>query len=166
MSGFHACCISMPILGKRFHSAVHRDIIIEITLGGSNSTENVLKCKHYNRGMLVMKTIYEAFVRPRLEVFEQWMTDNGNSKVFIDFMESAQLCNINERRITSLHCNILPNWWLLSTPQQHTTYANLVPCLWSSKLIGISLTVGLNKWIYTELVHKYIIWQFQYDSLD
>ena len=62
MGPFHACCVYLAVLGKRFGSAGLRKIIVEADLTGPGSFEAALRGKHYNQALRVMKTVYEALV--------------------------------------------------------------------------------------------------------
>ena len=48
MHPFHAFCIYLAVLGKRFGSARLREIIVEADLIGPGSVEAVLRRKNYN----------------------------------------------------------------------------------------------------------------------
>ena len=79
MGGFHACAIFLAVNGKRFASAGLRDLINKAGLAGSDSTEIILKGKHYNRGVRIVKYVYEALQRIKLEMFEKWLQDQGKA---------------------------------------------------------------------------------------
>ena len=53
MGGFHASCIFLAVIGKRFGSAGIRDLIVEAGLTGPDSVERILMGKHYNRGIRI-----------------------------------------------------------------------------------------------------------------
>ena len=59
MDPFHAFCIYLAVLGKRFVSAGLREIIVEADLIGPGSVEAVLRRKNYNWALHV----YEALMR-------------------------------------------------------------------------------------------------------
>ena len=88
MGGFHACGIFLVVIGKRFASAGLHDLIIEAGLAGLDSTEIILKGKHYNRGVRIAKYVYEALQRINLEMFEKWLQDQGKAHLLLDFLES------------------------------------------------------------------------------
>ena len=60
VGGFHACGIFLAVIGKRFAPAGLCDLITEAGLAGSDSTEIILKRKHYNRDVRIAKYVYEA----------------------------------------------------------------------------------------------------------
>ena len=76
MGPFHAYCIYLPVLGKRFGSTGLREITVEADLTGPGSAEAVLRGKHYNRALRVMRTVYEVLMRLKFEVFKNWMHAN------------------------------------------------------------------------------------------
>ena len=111
MGPFHACCIFLAILGKRFGSAGLLEIIVEANLAGPGSVDAILRGKHYNRAMRVMKTVYEALFRLKIEAFENWMQDAGNSHVVNAFLESQEIVQLIETRTpTNLQKVII--WYL------------------------------------------------------
>ena len=63
MGGFHACCIFLAVIGKRFASGGLRNIVIESGLVGSGTIEAVFKGKHYNYGLRMIKIVSEALFR-------------------------------------------------------------------------------------------------------
>ena len=53
----------------------------------------------YNRAVRVLKTIYEAQQRPKLDVFENWLQNSGKGKHLDDYLESGEFTSItNEPR--------------------------------------------------------------------
>lgn len=52
--------IFLAVIGKCFSSAGLKDLIIESNLEGTDLTDSILKGKHYNRGVRIMKYVYEA----------------------------------------------------------------------------------------------------------
>ena len=46
MGGFHACCIFLAVIGKRFASGDLTDIVIESGLVGPGTVEAIFKGKH------------------------------------------------------------------------------------------------------------------------
>ena len=98
MGGFHACGIFLAVIGKRFGSAGVQDLIVEVGLAGSDSTENILKGKHYNRGVRVAKYVYEALQRSKLEMFEKWLQDQNKDDLLLDFVESEIFTKVLKER--------------------------------------------------------------------
>ena len=102
MGPFHACCIYLAVLGKRFGSAELRDIIVETDLTVPGSAEAVLRGKHYNRALRVMKTVYEALMRLKFEPLENWMHANRKYDVVAKFLESREISELLTKRTQKL----------------------------------------------------------------
>ena len=66
MGGFHACCIFLAVIGKRFASGGLTDIVIESGLVGPGTVEAIFKGKRYNYGIRMIKIVSEALFRLRL----------------------------------------------------------------------------------------------------
>ena len=98
MGPFHACCVYLAVLGKRFGSAGLRKIIVEADLTGPGSFEAALRGKHYNRALRVMKTVYEALVRLKGEALENWMHANRKYDVSAEFLESWEISELLSKR--------------------------------------------------------------------
>ena len=98
MGPFHACCIYLVVLGKRIGFAGLREIIVEADLNGPGSVEAVLRGKHYNRALRVMKTVYEALMRLKVEAFENWMHANRKYDVAAEFLESREISELLTKR--------------------------------------------------------------------
>ena len=97
MGPFHPCCIYLAVLGKRFGSAGLREIIVEANLTGPGSVETVLREKHYNRALRVVKAVYEASMRLKFEAFENWMHANRKYDV-AEFLESREISELLTKR--------------------------------------------------------------------
>ena len=98
MGPFHACCIYLAVLGKRIGFAGLTEIIVEADLNGPGSVEAVLRGKHYNRALRVMKTVYEALMRLIFEAFENWMHANRKYDVVAEFLESREISELLTKR--------------------------------------------------------------------
>ncbi|KAG1654182.1 hypothetical protein GQR58_025150 [Nymphon striatum] len=66
---------------KRFPSAGLRDVIIVTELVGPDTVGLVLRGKHYNHGMRVIKTVSEAVFRLKLDMFKDWLDQKGKKKI-------------------------------------------------------------------------------------
>ena len=97
MGGFHASCIFIAVIGKRFGSAGLRDII-ESGIVGTGVAESVIKGKQYNRAVRVLKTLYEAMQRLKFEAFEEWLIKEKKEQIFTDFIESIEFTNLMKER--------------------------------------------------------------------
>ena len=98
MGGFHACGIFLAVIGKRFGAAGLRDLIIEAGIAGSDSTEKILKGKHYNRGVRVAKYVYEAIQRAKFEAFQTWLQEEGKSGSLVQLIESVEFQKLLQER--------------------------------------------------------------------
>ena len=98
MGPFHPCFTYLAVLGKRFSSAGLREIIAEADLTGPGSVETVLRGKHFNRALRMMKTVYQALMRLRFEAFENWMHANRKYDVVAEFLESREISELLTKR--------------------------------------------------------------------
>ena len=73
MGAFHMCCTLLAVIGKRFGDAGLSDILIESEVIAAGSLSGVLEGKHYNRGVRAHKIVFEALLRLRWEVFQNWL---------------------------------------------------------------------------------------------
>ena len=72
MGGFHTECTLIAVIGKRFKDALLKDAIVESGILGSSSAERALNGKEYNYDMHILKYIYVALWRLKMDSFEQW----------------------------------------------------------------------------------------------
>ena len=99
MGSFHACCIYLAELGRRFSSAGLREIIVEADLAGPGSVEVVLREKHYSRALLVVKTVYEALMQLKFEAFENWMHTNRKYDFVAEFLQSREISEFLKKQM-------------------------------------------------------------------
>ena len=90
MGGFHASCIFIAVIGKRFGTAGLKDLCIEATLIGISSVESMIRGKQYNRGVRALKMVYEGLQRLKIDVFERWLKDQQKNDVLLNFLGSSQ----------------------------------------------------------------------------
>ena len=81
MGAFHASCIFIAVISKRFGSAGLKDVIIAAGLVGTGSIDSVMRGKHYNRGVRVLNIVYGVMQRLKLKAFEKWLQDQGKIDV-------------------------------------------------------------------------------------
>ena len=74
LGAFHTMCIFIAVIGKRFGDAGLRDIVVESNLLGESAVDQMLKEKHYNNAVRVLKYAYNAMKRLMLEIL-----DNGSA---------------------------------------------------------------------------------------
>ena len=92
MGGFHASCIFIAVIGKRFAAAGLQDLCIEAELVGMSTSEKIMKGKQYNKAVRSLKIAYEAFQRLRIESFEEWLiSKHGSNAVLVSFLESTEM---------------------------------------------------------------------------
>ena len=60
MGTFHTTCSLISIIGKRFHNARLRDLLIETGITADGSIFSVLEDRMYNRGVSIHKLMYES----------------------------------------------------------------------------------------------------------
>lgn len=91
MGGFHACCVFLAIIGKRFGDAGLKDLIIESGLLGEGYVEQVINGKHYNNAMRIHHSVAEAFTRRKIDGFTKWLTSRGNINELRELLSSEEL---------------------------------------------------------------------------
>ena len=91
MGGFHATCVFLGVIGKRFGDAGLKDLIVETGLIGADMTEQLLKGKHYNNAIRIHHYVAEAITRLKLEVFQDWLQSNGKNQVYESSMNADEV---------------------------------------------------------------------------
>ena len=74
MCWFHTIYIFLAVIGKRLGDGGLYDLIVEADIVGSTTAERVLKGEHYNYGIKVIKYVYEAMQRVKIEAFEDCLS--------------------------------------------------------------------------------------------
>ena len=105
LGGFHTMCIFIAVIGKRFGDAGLRDLIVESNLLGESSVDQMLRGKHYNNAMRVLKYLYDVVKRHMIESFEQWVSEHSShlNVSYKELIESARL----QRFVSSPTKNLL-----------------------------------------------------------
>ena len=98
MGGFHAACIFLCMIGKRFADAGLKDIIVESALVAENSAQQVLKGKHYNNAMRGHMYVAEAITRIGLYAFEDWLKKTNKFKEYTNIIKQKALTDLKECR--------------------------------------------------------------------
>ena len=98
MGGFHAACIFLCVIGKRFADAGLKDIIVESALIGENSAQQVLKGKHYNNAMRVHTYVAEAITRLKVDAFEDWLKRTNKFEEYTSIIKEKALTALKEYR--------------------------------------------------------------------
>ena len=91
MGGFHATCIFLGVIGKRFSDAGLKDVIVEAGLLGKDTAEQVIKGKHYNNAMRIHFYVAEAITRIKLDAFQDWLRSNGKYHVYDTAINSEEI---------------------------------------------------------------------------
>ena len=94
IGAFHASCIFIAAIGKRFRAAGLKDVCIEGSLIGIGSVDRVLKGKQYNKGVRALKIIYEALQRLKLKAFKRWLRKENKEDILVDYLESTELLQL------------------------------------------------------------------------
>ena len=82
MGVFHATCVFLGVIGKRFGNAGLKDLIVETGLIGADMTEQLLKGKHYNSVSRIHRYMAEAITSLKLDAFQDWLQYNGKYQIF------------------------------------------------------------------------------------
>ena len=182
LGAFHTMCIFIAVIGKRFGDAGLRDIIIESNLLGESSVDQVLKGKHYNNAMRILKYLFDAVKRHMLDSFKEWVDDQSDiqserlSISYREFMDSSELQSFvaspSKRSLSSLrseHKEILDH--------MHTYETNVIngilgptASVWCSFLhmvqilLDFARSVKLGDWnLHLQSTENMLPWMFGYD---
>jgi len=92
MGGFHAECIFMSVIAKRFLDGGLKDLVIEAGILPKGSTVSSLSSPHYNKAIRVHKYIYESLMRCKIKSFGKWLVEmQGEQRPLFKFKESAEM---------------------------------------------------------------------------
>ena len=99
MGGFHATCIFLGVIGKRFGDGGLKNLIVESGLLGDDQASQMLKGKDYNNGIRVHLYIAEAITRMEYEAFENWLVTKNkygiyNELIWMKFMHSRKIITL------------------------------------------------------------------------
>ena len=78
MSSFHATCVFLGVIGKRFGDAGLKNLIAETGLIGADMAEQLFKGKHYN-------------ARLKLDAFQDWLQSNGKDQVYESAVNATEV---------------------------------------------------------------------------
>ena len=84
MSDFHASCVFLSVIGKRFADGGLKYLIVESGLLGEDQVSQMLKGKDYNNGIRVHLYLAEAINRMKLESFENWLVTRNEYRIYED----------------------------------------------------------------------------------
>ena len=105
MGGFHACCIFLAVIGKRFASEGLRDIVIESGLVGPGTVAAVFKGKHWNYGIHMIRIVSEALFWLKIDAFKEWLIQKGKEEVFRQFLNSEEVIELIKNPDPAHHRN-------------------------------------------------------------
>ena len=100
MGGFHATCVFLSVIGKRFADKGLKDLIVESGLLGEDKASQMLKGKDYNNGIRVHLYLAEAINRMKLESFENWLVTRNDCRIYEEMKENCVVKNFKQSRNT------------------------------------------------------------------
>ena len=176
MGGFHAICIFTAVIGKRFASAGLRDIIIEANLVGSGAVEQVLKGKSYNRTVKILKIVYEALQRLKLDEFKNWLYENSdiaNLTCALESYEFSETCRYrnNENAVqTTAKIDPLFDLWVQYENDLQSDKIGPMSEFWNSFLTMVDImldyikSIRLADWnLHLQSMERMLKWFHAYD---
>ena len=179
MGGFHACCIFIAVIGKRFGSAGLKDMILEAGLIGEGSIESALRGKHYNRSMRLLKTTYEALQRLKLDAFENWLLSEQKAQHLYEFLESNSFEDLaDERSAMSMQnavedSSIVLDLWLEFEEKINSFSLGPMAVFWSSFLDMVEVLLDYVKSFRTgnwelnlQSMERMLKWFHAYDHVN
>ena len=89
-------CIYIAVIGKRFGNAGFRNIVVELNILGESSVDQMLKGKHYNNTIRVLKYLYDEIKRHSIESYEQCLKESSDTTDdgYAALIESAEMQNV------------------------------------------------------------------------
>ena len=98
MDGFHATCVFLSVIGKRFADGGLKDLIVESGLLVEDQASQMLKGKDYNNGIRVHLYLAEAISRMKLESFENWLVTRNEYRIYEEMKENGDVQNFKQSR--------------------------------------------------------------------
>ena len=98
MGGFHATCVFLGVIGKRFGGAGLKDVMVEAGILGEDAAQKVLRGKHYNNGMRAHLYVSEAITRVKLDVFLEWLLFHDKYHVYDTVFKSDEVKKVEVLR--------------------------------------------------------------------
>ena len=77
---FHTCMLFLSVIGKRFDDSGLADILLEAGTVAQGSLPGVMKGRHYNRSVRVIKVMSEALRRKLLSTFIETQSEEEKAK--------------------------------------------------------------------------------------
>ena len=91
MGGFHATCIFLGVIGKRFGDGGLKNLIVESGLLGDDQASPMLKGKDNNNGIRVHLYIAEAITRMKHEAFENWLVTKNKYGIYSELKDMDEV---------------------------------------------------------------------------
>ena len=73
MGSFHIACAFLAVIGKRFAESGLSDLAVEASILGPKTVERAMNGKHCNNAVRMFKTVFEAFMRSKIDCFIEWI---------------------------------------------------------------------------------------------
>ena len=171
-------CIFIAVIGQRLSDAGLRDIVIESNLLGESSVDQMLKGKHYNNAMRILKYLYDAIKRYMIESFEQSVMERtGHLNIsYKELTESLELhrflSSSTEDSLETLHESHKEVINQIHSYQNSLLTGSLGPtaCNWSSffqmvqTLLDFARSIKLGDWkLHLQSTENMLPWMFAYD---
>ena len=94
MSGFHATCVFLGVIGKQFGDVGLKDVMVEAGILGEDAAQNVLRGKHCNNGIRAHVYVAEAIARVKLDAFLEWLLFHDKHHVYDIVFKSDEVKKI------------------------------------------------------------------------
>ena len=181
LGAFHTTCIFIAVIGKCFGDAGLRDIIVESNLLGESSVDQMLKGKHYNNAVRVLKYIYEAIKRLLIENFEKGICNQSDTLdiTYREFKNSLELHELVSAPKPKTMENVYENCEKvvegIHKYEQLLLDGDLGPTasVWTSFLQMVQILfdfirlIKLGNWnLHMQATEKMLPWMFAYDRLN
>ena len=179
MGGFHACGIFLAVIGKCFGSAGLKDLITESNLAGTDSTDSILNGKHYNRGVRIMKYIYEALQRLKIETFQDWLQKENKTDLVAEFTASEAFVNLlKERKPVFMEAGIdgteeLSSLFMEYEEKMRNQEFGPMAAFWQSFLDMVQIlldfirAVRTGDWdLHLQACQQMLVWMHAYDRIN
>ena len=94
IGGFHIACAFLAVTGKGFAESGLSDLAIEAGILDPNDVERAMNAKHYNNAICMFKIVFEAFMRPKIDCFIEWIEASTKDNYLVNFLESENFQNL------------------------------------------------------------------------
>ena len=97
MGGFHATCIFLGVIGKRFGDGGLRDLAVEAGIVGQGNVEQALKGKQYNNAIRMHTIVAEAITRLKIDHFIDWLHQRNKFHIWDSITSSEEFKAMTEK---------------------------------------------------------------------